>query len=44
MGNKFLENTTTIEAEYAGDNKINLYLTTRLESDKCTAIMILNLY
>jgi hypothetical protein len=43
MGNKFLENSTDIEVQYTGDDKINLVLTTRLEADECTAYITMNL-
>lgn len=43
MGNKFLKDNSTIEVKYPGDNKIVLKMTTRLDEDKCTAVMTVNL-
>lgn len=43
MGNKFLNDDSKIAVELRTGGKINLILTTRLEKDKCTASLIINL-
>lgn len=43
MGNKFLEDNSTIEVKYPGNNLLVLKMTTRLEDDKCKATLTVNL-
>lgn len=43
MGNKFLSNNSKIGVELRDNGKANLILTTRLEEDKCTVSLIVNL-
>lgn len=43
-GNKFFNNRSRIAVELKSGNKINLILSTRLEEDKCTASLLVNLY
>lgn len=43
MGNKFLKDDSTIEVQFPGNNKCILILNTRLEEDKCTASLLINL-
>jgi hypothetical protein len=43
-GNKFLNNNSKIAVELKANNKINLIISTRLEDDKCTASLLINLY
>lgn len=43
MGNKFIKNNSKIGVELRSGGKVNIILTTRLEEDKCTVSLILNL-
>lgn len=43
MGNKFLKDNSIIEVQFPGNNKCILILSTRLEEDKCTASLLINL-
>lgn len=43
MGNKFLQDNSTIEVKYPGDNKLIMKMKTRLEDDKCNATLTVNL-
>lgn len=43
MGNKFLQNNSTITVDYPGNNKIVMTMTTDLKDDKCKATLIVNL-
>lgn len=43
MGNKFLENNSKIIVQYPSNDKLILILSTRLEDDKCTASLLINL-
>ena len=44
MGNKFLKDNSVIEVQFPeGQNMCILILSTRLEEDKCTASLMINL-